>query len=72
MFEALIARAGRAAEMRARTRSAALAARIAAELPGGLTAGADESGVRLSGRGLRRRFALEPGLRWLMAGLGRW
>ncbi len=71
-FEALVARADRAARRRARLRSAALAERIADELPGGVTAEADADGVRLSGRGLRRRFALEPALRWLIAGLARW
>jgi len=72
MFERLSARIERAAAQRARARGAGLAARIADELPSGVTAEADESGVRLSGRGLRRRFALEPALRWLIAGLGRW
>jgi hypothetical protein len=35
--------------------------------PPGLAVEPAAEGVRLSGRGLKRRFALEPALRWLTA-----
>ncbi len=69
MFEALIARAERLARRRARARSDDLAGRIADLLPRGVQVEADADGVRLSGKRLRRRVALEPALRWMIAGL---
>jgi hypothetical protein len=72
MFEALLARAERRARRRARALSAELAARIEGERLAGVTVEAEEAGVRLGGRGLGRRFALEPALRWLNLGWGRW
>ena len=71
MFEALTARAERAARRRAEALSAALAERIEAERPPGVTVESAEAGVRLAGRRLGRRIALEPALRWLIAGSGR-
>ena len=71
MFEALAARAERAARRRAAALSAELADRIEAERLRGVTVAADEDGVRLAGRGLGRRVALEPALRWLSMGLRR-
>lgn len=71
MFEALTARAQHAARRRARALSTELAARIEGEGLRGLAVEANEDGVRLSGRGLGRRFALEPALRWLIMGLRR-
>lgn len=71
MFETLAARAERAARRRARALSTELAARIEGQRLRGLTVVVDEDGVRLSGRGLGRRFALEPALRWLIMGLRR-
>jgi len=71
MFEALTARAERAARRRARALGAELAARIESERLRGVTVAADEDGVRLAGRGLGRRAALEPALRWLIMGLRR-
>lgn len=53
------------AERRAREKAAELAAKMRAELPRGIAAEAVEEGVRLSGRGIARRFALDAGLRWL-------
>lgn len=71
MFERLLARAERLARRRARAASAALAARIEGEGLPGVTVEAEAAGVRLSGRGLGRRFALEPALRWLSMGARR-
>ena len=65
MFERLMARAERTAERRVSERIEAMAERIAADRPPGIAADAGEDGVRLSGRRLRGRFALDPGLRWL-------
>lgn len=69
MFERMMIRAASRAEARARAATAALAERMLAELPRGVTAEAGEDGVQLSGRHLRRRFALDPALRWLTARL---
>jgi hypothetical protein len=66
MFERLEARAGRRALERAEERREALAAELGEALPG-VGAEAAEEGVRLSGRGLKRRFARDPALRWLIA-----
>jgi hypothetical protein len=65
MFERLVERVDALAERRARARAAALAERLQAELPRGIAAAADAEGVRLSGRGIVRRFALDPALRWM-------
>jgi hypothetical protein len=65
IFEGLAARMRHRAQARAAARRAALAAELAA-LPG-VRAEAIEDGVRLTGRGLRRRFALDAALRWLIA-----
>ena len=69
MFERMMARAGEAAWRRARQRKAELAERIAAELPRGIALEQTEEGIAWSGRDIRRRFALEPALRWLVGGL---
>ncbi len=69
MFERMTARAGEAARRRARERKAELAERVAAELPPGIAVEQAEEGIALSGRDIRRRFALEPALRWLVGGL---
>lgn len=71
MFEPLTARAARAAERRARERAAALAEEIRAVLPGDIRVEAEAQGVRLSGRALRRRLALDSALRWTLLGLTR-
>ena len=65
LFERSLERAERIAERRARQRRAALAERLRAELPAGVRAEDAPEGALLSGRGLRRRFALDPALRWL-------
>ena len=66
MFERLLLRSKLRAEERARARVKALAERLADEVPAGIAVRGEERGVVLSGRGLRRRFALEPALRWLL------
>jgi hypothetical protein len=65
-FEGLEARADRRARERAKARRESLAAELGEALPGA-RAEAVEEGVRLSGRGLKRRFARDPALRWLIA-----
>lgn len=67
MFEGMIARAERLAQARTQARGRALAQRLADALPKGVQAAADEGGVRLSGKGLRRRLALDPALGRLIA-----
>lgn len=66
MFEWLEARARRRAQERAAARREELARRFSGALPPGVRAEAVEEGVRLSGRGLRRRFARDTALRWLI------
>jgi len=65
MFEKMIGRVRDAAEAKARAHATRLAGRAADELPRGIAAQAEADGVRLTGRGLRRRMALEPALRSL-------
>ena len=65
MFERLLLRSNLRADERARARAEALAERLADAVPAGIAVRAAEGGVVLSGRGLRRRFALEAALRWL-------
>ena len=69
MFESLIQRAERLARRRAGERADALAQRLSAELPRGIAAERDPAGVRLSGRRIARRFALDPKLRWIFTEL---
>lgn len=69
MFERIMEQAGDAAASRAKARISGLAEQIRAGAPRDVEVSAQEDGVRLSGRALRRRFALDPALRWLMAGL---
>lgn len=65
MFERLTARIERRARQAAAAKARDIAARIAAEAPG-LRAETADGGVRISGRGLIRRHALDPALRWLV------
>lgn len=65
MFERLERHVRAAAEAQAARRREEMAATLAAELPAGIEAERTEEGVRLRGRGLRRRLALEPALRAL-------
>lgn len=71
MFGQLTARVERAAQRRVEKLRIALAERIADDFPGGVAAEVDKEGVRVKGRGLARRFALDPALRWLLTGLRR-
>ena len=69
MLERLEARARRYAEAGARARSAQLAERMREALPPGITVEAGEDGVAIAGRGLARRWLIEPALRWMIGGL---
>jgi uncharacterized protein YbjQ (UPF0145 family) len=69
MFDRVIGRALRRAERRAMESMVELTERMRAEAPHGIEVEATSEGVRLSGRGLRLRIALEPALRRLLAGL---
>lgn len=69
MFEAFEKRVRRRAEALARRRAAAVADEITATLPSGVTAGEEENGVAVFGRGLSCRFTLTPSLRALAARL---
>lgn len=69
MFERLEARARRAAAARAAGIAGEIADRLAGELPRGISAEAVSGGVRISGRAVKRRLALEPALRAMIGGL---
>ena len=69
MLERLMERGARLARERARVRADQLARDLRPHLPDNATGEAREDGVRIEGPGMRRRFALEAGLRWLAAGL---
>lgn len=69
MFASLFERGKAAAERRAAARADALASAMQAEAPRGLKIARGKGGVTMSGRGLARRFATEPALRWLVASL---
>lgn len=60
----LLRQAGQIGQRRVIAITDRLAERIAATLPG-LSAEAEPGQVRLTGRGLRRRWLTEPALRWL-------
>ena len=68
MFETLMARAGSLARRAAEARRRSLAEALREEAPGGVRVSEAEEGVALEGRGLARRFALDPELRWLIPG----
>lgn len=70
MFERLERNARSGAEARAERRRVAIAELLAAELPTGIATERTQGGVRLSGRGLARRLALDPRLRALIGRLG--
>jgi hypothetical protein len=65
MFERAMERARLLASGRAEARVLELTERMRACLPRGIAAEAGAGGVRLKGRNLRRRFAIEPALRWM-------
>ena len=64
MFESLMARIARGAERHAAAQALGLAAALEEELPRDIEVALAADGVRLSGRALRRRLALDPALRW--------
>ena len=66
MFEQLQERARRAGAALADKRRRDVAAQLTAERPQGVEIRSDGDGVALSGRGLRRRMALDPLLRALL------
>ncbi|HEX6374611.1 MAG TPA: hypothetical protein VFZ91_02715 [Allosphingosinicella sp.] len=68
MFERLMRHGAALAETRARRRRSELAEALREAAPDGVGVSEEEEAVALSGRGLGRRFALEPALRWLIAG----
>ncbi len=68
MFERLMLHGAALARRAALERREALAAALRDEAPEGVRVSEEEEEVALSGRGLERRHALDPGLRWLLAG----
>lgn len=68
MFERLIQRGAALAQEAARRRRDELAEALSEEAPAGVGVSGEAEAVVLSGRGLGRRFAVEPALRWLLAG----
>ncbi|MEA3051137.1 MAG: hypothetical protein QOG72_40 [Sphingomonadales bacterium] len=68
MFERLIRRGEALAEQAARRRRDDLAEALREEAPAGVEVSEEGDGVVLGGRDLVRRFALDPALRWLVAG----
>ena len=71
MFDRLAQRVRRLAGARAAERRRALGERMAAALPRGIRVEESDEGVRLSGRGLARRVALDARLRGLVEELRR-
>ena len=69
MFEALGARAAMAAQRRAEARAGEIAEALAGEVPAGVAVRRGADGVEIEGRGIARRFALEPRLRGLLGRL---
>ena len=61
MFEKLMEHGAAAADRRARERARG----IAQKLPPGVGVEETPEGLRLSGRGLKRRLVIEPALRWI-------
>ncbi len=68
MFERLMLHGAAAARRAALGRRSSLAAALRDAAPEGVKVSEEEAGLVLEGRGLERRFALEPELRWLLAG----
>lgn len=68
MFERLMLRGAALAQRAAEARRGEVAAALREEVPDGIEVSEAEGEVALSGRGLGRRFALDPRLRWLVPG----
>lgn len=69
MFETLTARIAELARRKAEARASILVEALREVLPREIAITAVDQGVRLAGRGLSRRFALDSSLRWTIAGL---
>jgi hypothetical protein len=69
MFERMTERAHRVAQARAERRRRGIAERLRDDLPAGIAVEGRGESVALSGRGLRRRFILDPALRGLLGRL---
>jgi hypothetical protein len=65
MFEGLISRAARLGEARALARARQIAADAEAAVPRGVRVSLEDGAVRFRGKGLLRRFLVDPALRWL-------
>ena len=68
MFERLMIHGAALARKASGERRGRLAQAIRDEAPAGVRVSEEEQGVAIEGRNLVRRFALEPGLRWLIPG----
>jgi hypothetical protein len=68
MLERLMLHGAALARRAAQQRRSALAEALREEAPEGVTVTEEEEKVALEARDLERRFALEPELRWLLAG----
>ena len=68
MLERLMLHGAALARKAAGERRSAVAAQLRDEVPEGVRVGEEDEAVALEGRGLGRRFALEPELRWLLVG----
>lgn len=68
MFERLMIHGAALARRAAEGRRSGLAAQLRETAPDGVEVSEEEGAVVLEGRGLERRYALEPELRWLLAG----
>ena len=66
MFEYLSERGRRLGEAAALRQARLLAERVRDEAPAAVRVETYENGIALSGRGMLRRFASEPALRWLI------
>ena len=71
MFERLMLHGAALAEKLARRRRGELAAALDADAPDGVRVSEEEEAIVISGRALGLRVALEPALRWLVAGRAR-
>lgn len=69
MFEGIVRRTEARAKARAEDAKMRIVGQLRETLPRGVEADVSDEGVRLSGRALRRRAALDPALLWLLARL---
>lgn len=69
MFETLTRKVEALAARRAAARRLEVAEQLRAALPRSVSADVETNGISLAGRGLKRRFVLDPALRWIAAGL---